>query len=180
MAPGAAAADRLDVERIDELDEGACAAALVPLFEGAPHFLRRLCAARPFGEEEQLFARALEVALGMPIGEQVELIDAHPRLGAPAEEVSALSFREQGYDRPPSDEPDLATELDQLNEAYERRLGFRYCTFVAGRSRAELVPELRARLDNDRDAERETALRAVVAIARDRAARLAREAGEPA
>ena len=34
----------------------------------------------------------------MPEPEQVELIDAHPRLGAPPGSVSALSFREQGYD----------------------------------------------------------------------------------
>ena len=182
MAPGAGAAGVgvLDVQRLDTLDESACAAALAPLFEGAPRYLRRLCAARPLGDEDRLFGRALEVALDMPVDEQVELIDAHPRLGAPAAEVSALSFREQGFDRPTSDVPDLKTELARLNEAYERRFGFRYCTFVAGRSRAELVPEFRARLGNDRDAERETALRAVVDIARDRAARLAREADEPA
>jgi len=34
----------------------------------------------------------------MPEDEQIELIDAHPRLGAPPASVSALSHREQGYD----------------------------------------------------------------------------------
>jgi 2-oxo-4-hydroxy-4-carboxy-5-ureidoimidazoline decarboxylase len=160
--------ERLDA--LDALDEEACLAALAPLFEGAPRFLRRLCAARPFGGAEGLWERALAIALEMPEAEQVELVDAHPRLGAPPGSVSALSFREQGYEQGSSG--DLAAELERLNEAYERRFGFRYCTFVAGRSRAELLPEFEARLGGQRDEELETALRAVVAIARDRATRL--------
>ena len=43
--------------------------------------------------------RAATIALAMPEDEQLELIDAHPRLGAPPATVSAASFREQGYDR---------------------------------------------------------------------------------
>lgn len=164
-----------ELERLDALDEEACAAVLAPLFEGAPRFLRRLCAARPFGDTDRLWERAQAIALEMPEEEQVELVDAHPRLGAPPSSVSALSFREQGYE---SGSPgDLAAELERLNEAYERRFGFRYCTFVAGRSRAELLPEFEARLGGQRDEELETALRAVVAIARDRASRLHRAAG---
>jgi 2-oxo-4-hydroxy-4-carboxy-5-ureidoimidazoline decarboxylase len=164
-----------DLERLDALDEEACAAALAPLFEGAPRFLRRLCRARPLGGGEALWERALGIALEMPEEDQVELVDAHPRLGAPPGTVSALSFREQGYGHAASG--DLAAELEHLNEAYERRFGFRYCTFVAGRSRAELLPELEARLRGQRDDELETALRAVVAIARDRAGLPSRSSG---
>ena len=46
--------------------------------------------------------------------------------------------------------------------------GFRYCVFVAGRSRASLVPELSAAVHAGRDAEIARALEAVVAIAADR------------
>ena len=46
--------------------------------------------------------------------------------------------------------------------------GFRYCVFVAGRSRASLVPELRTAVHAVRDAEIARALEAVVAIAADR------------
>ena len=58
-------------------------AAMAPLFEGAPGFLWRLAAARPFGSAERLFERARELAHAMPEPHQVELVDAHPRLGAP-------------------------------------------------------------------------------------------------
>lgn len=149
-------------------------AAAAPLFEGAPRFLARLAAARPFESPGDMFERAREIAHAMPEDEQVELVDAHPRLGAAPGSVSAMSFREQGYERGPLD---LAAELERLNTAYEARFGFRYCVFVAGRSRAELLPELEAALERDRDEELHRALDAVVDIAIDRHAKLSREAG---
>ena len=150
---------------LDALPESDFVAAVAPWFEGAPRFLARLARARPFGDESTLFARARELALAMPEAEQLELIDAHPRLGAPPASVSASSFREQGYDR----ETSAAIEdLARLNAAYEARFGFRFCVFVAGRGRSELVPVLEAALDADRAAEIRRALGDVVAIARDR------------
>ena len=157
----------LDLDAIDAASADACVAALAPLFEGAPRFLARLCAARPFGDAAGLFDRALEVALAAPEAVQVELVDAHPRLGAAPEAVTAASFREQGYDRP-VDRRSSAAELEALNDAYEAQFGFRYCVFVAGRPREALLPGLRAALAADRSSELRRALGEVVAIARDR------------
>ena len=165
-------------------------AVLEALFEGAPRFLDRLMAAAPFDDEAAMFAAARSIAHGMPEPEQVELIDAHPRLGAPAAAVSALSRAEQGYDRDAAerdagerhreaverDRERVAAELDRLNAAYEARFGFRYCVFVAGRSRSELLPGMAAALGADRTAELHRALDAVVDIAIDRHAKLSAEA----
>ncbi len=181
----------LSIDRLDVIAPGAFAAAVAPLFEGARLFLGRLSMARPFGSVEELFARAREIADAMPLDEKLELIDAHPRLGAPPADVSALSFVEQGYDRAGTERaPEaasaeaerarLASQLDRLNAAYEARFGFRYCVFVAGRSRAELLPEMAAALDADRDTEMTRALDAVIDIARDRYATLTATAAEDA
>ena len=145
---------------------------MIPLFEGAPRFLARLTSAGPFRNDDDLFARAREIAHAMPEPEQIELIDAHPRLGAPPGSVSALSYTEQGYDRGTGTPLNVAAELERLNDAYEARHGFRYAVFVAGRSRAELLPGLAAAIDADRDAEIHRALDAVVDIAIDRHAKL--------
>jgi 2-oxo-4-hydroxy-4-carboxy--5-ureidoimidazoline (OHCU) decarboxylase len=138
--------------------------------------------ARPFGSIEALFARAREIAHAMPLDEQLALIDAHPRLGAAPATVSALSYLEQGYG------PDSAVhvaetarvdaELDRLNVAYEARFGFRYCVFVAGRPREELLPGMAAALDADRETEISRALDAVVDIACARYATLTGAASE--
>jgi 2-oxo-4-hydroxy-4-carboxy-5-ureidoimidazoline decarboxylase len=165
---------------LDALGWDECADALSPLFEGAPQFLIRLSAARPFFDAQTLFIRAREIAHAMPEAAQIELVDAHPRLGAPPGSVSALSFREQGYDEESADavaeaeRRRLDHELLRLNEAYERRFGFRYCVFVAGRPRAALIPELEAALAAERGAELHRALDAVVDIAADRYGTLAR------
>jgi 2-oxo-4-hydroxy-4-carboxy-5-ureidoimidazoline decarboxylase len=160
----------LDIGDLNGAGEVEAVAALAPLFEGAPRFLARVVEARPFRDWPSLFGAARAVAHAMSEEEQVELIDAHPRLGAPPATVSALSFREQGYDRAafPDIELDIAAELDRLNAAYEAQFGFRYCVFVAGRSRAALLPGMAAALTADRDAELHRALDAVVDVAMDR------------
>ncbi len=157
------------------------AAAVAPLFEGAPRFLTRLAGARPFATPDQMFATARSIAHSMPEADQIELVDAHPRLGAPPGSVSALSFVEQGYDRDAADEAAeaerarVAAELERLNDAYEARFGFRYCVFVAGRPRAALIPGFEAALERPRDDELKRALDAVVDIAIDRHAKLSAE-----
>lgn len=152
-------------------------ATVGPMFEGAPGFLWRLAAAGPVGSAKRLFGRARELAHAMPEPLQVELIDAHPRLGAPPPSVSAMSFREQGYDLEAAEnlaaeaarERDrIAAELDRLNREYEGVFGFRYCVFVAGRPRSELLPEMARALARERDSELHRALDAVVDIAADR------------
>jgi len=111
----------------------------------------------------------------MPEAEQIELLNANPRIGATPGSVSALSFREQGYDNDKGT-AELQARLDRLNDEYERRFGFRFVVFVAGRSRAVIADVMEAHLDRDRDAEKQRALRDVVAIARDRASKLAQPA----
>jgi 2-oxo-4-hydroxy-4-carboxy--5-ureidoimidazoline (OHCU) decarboxylase len=145
------------------------------LFEEAPRFLARLQAAGPFASMDELFAAARSIAHAMPEDEQIELIDAHPRLGAPPGSVSTMSYLEQGYDRDTGPPVDVAAELVRLNDAYEAHFGFRYCVFVAGRPREALLPGMTDALDADRDHELHRALDAVVDIAMDRHAKLSEE-----
>jgi 2-oxo-4-hydroxy-4-carboxy-5-ureidoimidazoline decarboxylase len=155
---------------LDGVPDAAFRGEMAALFEDAPQFIDRLVAARPFGSWDALFAAAERIAREMPEDEQLELINAHPRLGAPPATVSQHSFREQGYDR---ETTEAIADLELLNAAYEARHGFRFCVFVDGRSRPELVPVLEAAIGADRDDEIRRALHDVVAIARDRATKTA-------
>jgi 2-oxo-4-hydroxy-4-carboxy--5-ureidoimidazoline (OHCU) decarboxylase len=137
------------------------------LFEGAPAFTKRL----EVQELDGAMARAEQIALSMPEADQIELLNSHPRIGAAPTTVSALSYREQGYDRDPGT-AELQERLDRLNEEYEARFGFRFVIFVAGRPRAEIADIMESRLDADRGEEKRRALTDVVAIARDRALKL--------
>jgi len=103
----------------------------------------------------------------MSEADQIAVINAHPRIGADPRQVSAESFREQGYDRDTTP-PEVYLRLARLNEEYEQKFGFRFVIFVNRRSKEAIVPVLEARLRGTRDEERRTALDEIMAIAKDR------------
>ena len=145
---------------------------LTTLFEGAPRFVDRMMEFDPPPDSwDDLFYQGEWTALTMPEEEQIDLLDAHPRIGAAPGSVSTQSYREQGYDR---DEgaAQLRARLDELNDAYERRFGFRFVVFVNGRSRAEIADVMESFLHADPAAEKGRGLRDVIAIARARLAKL--------
>ncbi len=154
---------------LDLLPAKAAAEELAPLFEGAPRFLARLVAARPFTDDEGLVATAAGVGRAIPEDEAIELVDAHPPIGADPASISGLSRTEQGHDQEAqADAPWVAEELAGLNEVYEARFGFRFAVFVAGRPRTAIIPLIERALRNERDAELRRAVDDCVRIAADR------------
>ena len=104
---------------------------------------------------EDPLGRGEEIARAAPEDERVEALAAHPRIGEASPEQRG-------------EEADALAELAELNRAYERRFGFRFVVFVAGRSRRELLPAFRERLGRTRDEELDTGISELVAIARHR------------
>ena len=168
------------ISTLNDLTPDAFAAAVRPLFETAGPLAEALYAGRPYASYDELIDRGEAMANEMPMAQRIEVINAHPRIGenpAVVREQSALSFREQGYDR----EAGLSTaevervyaELAELNRTYEDRFGFRFVVFVNQRPKSEIVDLMRDRLHNSRESELETALRELFSIARDRCQQLA-------
>jgi OHCU decarboxylase len=161
------------IEQLNSMEEGECARAIGVLFEGSPGFASSLAAFRPFHSYGHLVRVGERLARSLPEEDQLELIDGHPRIGAAPSMLSAQSHAEQGYDRaPPQADTRLADRLADLNEAYERRFGFRFVVFVAGRPRSEIAGLMEHRLHETREAEMDRALTDVFAIARDRLAKV--------
>jgi 2-oxo-4-hydroxy-4-carboxy--5-ureidoimidazoline (OHCU) decarboxylase len=164
------------VEELNDLPPDAFAAAVAPLFEGASRFAGWLAAARPFESDDDLIARAREIARTLPEEVQLELVNAHPRIGGERSRMSDLSRAEQGYEHAASpgvdDEAWVAEELSALNDAYERRFGFRFVVFVAGRPRAELIPLIERAIHADLEEELRRAVDDCIHIAADRLAHL--------
>ena len=129
---------------------------LADLFEGRSRFVERLA------ELENPLDAALDLVGELPEDELIEALEAHPQIGA--KNLSERSAREQG----PDEDAALETELAYLNQVYEEKFGFRFVVFVNRRPKTEIADVLRARLERTREEELETAVRALVAIARDR------------
>jgi 2-oxo-4-hydroxy-4-carboxy--5-ureidoimidazoline (OHCU) decarboxylase len=159
--------DALNVMSIEEFGT-----VISPLVEGAPRFLMRLAAARPFTSDAAMVDAMHEVASSMSEEEQVELVEAHPRVGADAAAMSTLSRAEQAADGGSDEATFVAEELANLNELYEGRFGFRYVVFIAGRPPEALIPLMEHALRNEREAELRRAVHDAIYIAGDRLWRL--------
>jgi OHCU decarboxylase len=160
------------IAALNDLPAAEFAAALRPLFEAAAPLADALYAARPFSSYADLLARARAIAVGLPVAQQIEVVNGHPRIGEDARAVSALSYREQGYDAEAAlDAAEVArvyAELAELNARYEQRFGFRFVVFVNGRPKSAIVEVLQERLRGSADAELRVALSEMLAIAADR------------
>src|SRR5262249_37494822 len=129
--------------RVRDLPRKLTVEELAELFEGRTRFVERLA------ELEDPLGHAREVAAERPAGQQKEVRDAHPAIGA-GKNLPARSAAEQGTDEVP--------ELDELNREYEERFGFRFVVFVNRRPKSEIVPILRERLGRTREEELATAI----------------------
>ncbi|TPX38231.1 2-oxo-4-hydroxy-4-carboxy-5-ureidoimidazoline decarboxylase [Synchytrium microbalum] len=155
------------------------------LFETAPPLAGVLYDSRPYSSYEALIDQAEACIKGMSKSDRIEVINAHPRIGAAKTSLSALSYAEQGYTSAPqpstasvntmSEDEAVNAVLAELNTTYEQQFGFKFVVFVAGRPRKEIIPVIEARLNNQADQEIETGLSEMMAIARDRLKKLAQE-----
>ena len=136
---------------------------LAAVFERAPGLAAALRNAGE-GTPRSIIAKARAALDRMSDAERIAVLDAHPRIGADPASLSLHSRREQG------EATDAATahELAELNDAYEKKFGFRFVVFVAERAKKEIVPVMRARLANTREAELATGIDEFLAISLDR------------
>lgn len=130
---------------------------LAELFEGRTVLVDRL------SERDDPLGNALEVVAGLTFDEKRDVLAAHPAIGQKIG-LSARSASEQGTDA----DPTVLDELARLNAEYEARHGFRFVVFVNRRRKTEILEILKSRIDNPTDAELETALGELVAIATER------------
>jgi 2-oxo-4-hydroxy-4-carboxy--5-ureidoimidazoline (OHCU) decarboxylase len=149
--------------------------AVNTLFETAPPLAKRLLDARPFSSYIQLIDYAEKVCLGNDLTqeEKLEVMNAHPRIGASKVGLSANSLKEQGYNshtgQVSAQDEAVNAELAKLNQQYEDQYGFKFVVFVNGRPRNQIIPIIKERMAaNDRDKELYVGITDMMLIAKDR------------
>jgi 2-oxo-4-hydroxy-4-carboxy-5-ureidoimidazoline decarboxylase len=139
----------------------------------APRFAREVAAGRPYGDRAAAADAAERVALTLAWPEVEQALAAHPRIGERAAGDSAeaaASRREQASVAAAGD--DVRAALAAGNRAYEERFGHVFLIRAAGRGPAEMLAELRRRLDHDPAAERAEVTAQLAEITRLRVERL--------
>jgi OHCU decarboxylase len=170
----------VDPTSLGDLDRGSLVVALRPLWEDSSWLAGRL-EGRSFATWGDVVEAAEAEMAAADDTQRSVLVTAHPRLGGDRlrlAERSAMSWAEQGG--PVAPELSVSERLEILNDTYEARFGFPFVEFVAGRSLDQMIPIMEARLGNDASTELATACSAMVAIARDRLARLSAPSGPSA
>ncbi|MGC7097495.1 2-oxo-4-hydroxy-4-carboxy-5-ureidoimidazoline decarboxylase [Amycolatopsis lurida] len=112
-----------------------------------PRWADAVLAARPFADRESLLDTAAEAADPLTTEEIHLAIADHPRIGEkPAGQGNSADWsrsEQSGVD------DQAAAEFRAANAAYEDRFGWVYLVCASGRSGAELLADLKSRMDND-------------------------------
>jgi 2-oxo-4-hydroxy-4-carboxy-5-ureidoimidazoline decarboxylase len=124
---------------------------------GSSRWTKAMCAARPFASRAAMFVAADRADATLSRADWLEAFAHHPRIG----DVQALREKfaatatwagdEQKGAAAASDE--VLEALARGNHAYERRFGYIFIVCATGRSAAEMLVMLEARIGNDPERE---------------------------
>jgi OHCU decarboxylase len=120
---------------------------------GSRAWARRMAAARPFRDADELLARADDTWWTLDEADWLEAFRSHPRIGERKAEAGqtgreqAWSAGEQAGMTAAADATRVA--LAEGNRAYEARFGHIYIVCATGRSADEMLALLQSRLAND-------------------------------
>jgi 2-oxo-4-hydroxy-4-carboxy-5-ureidoimidazoline decarboxylase len=133
----------------------------------ADRFVREVAAGRPYASAADAAGSAEAVSLALDWAEVSQALAAHPRIGdrVEGETAHARASRSEQASMASADDA-VRTALTEENRVYEARFGHVFLIRAAGRSPAQMLTELRRRLDNDDETERREVTRELAGITR--------------
>lgn len=115
----------------------------------AERWVERMLAARPFGDDQQVFAKAERLWWALDPADWREAFAQHPRIG----ETSGGDWERQEQSGVATATAEARQALAAGNRVYERRFGHVFLICATGRSADQMLAELRCRLANPPDEE---------------------------
>lgn len=144
------------VERLNALPREEARARLLACC-GSARWARAMTDARPFADELELSETADRVWRGLDGEDWLEAFRAHPKIGErkAARETGAAASAWSKDEQSGVSAADAGTleELARANRVYEERFGHIFIVCATGKSAAEMLSLLEARLTNSRDVE---------------------------
>ncbi|MDX6269673.1 MAG: allantoicase [Acidobacteriota bacterium] len=148
------------LERLNSLDVAAAETELLKCC-GSTEWARALAARRPFDDATELFAAADEVWWSLSERDWLEAFAAHPRIGgrkaAREQHAQAEGWSEQEQAGARDAAQATLDELAAANRTYEEKFGHIFIVCATGKTAAEMLALLHARLPNEPGAELRTA-----------------------
>lgn len=146
----------MDLTTLNELSHADATTAFMQCCT-AKEWVEQLVQARPFASADALRETADSIWSNLAEKDFLEAFDGHPKIGdvgslkAKYANTKALASGEQSSVNEASDE--VINALAAGNTAYEEKFGFIFIVCATGKSAAEMLALLEARLPNDRETE---------------------------
>tara|TARA_R110002167_G_scaffold9744_5_gene45111 strand:+ start:9946 stop:10458 length:513 start_codon:yes stop_codon:yes gene_type:complete len=146
----------MTLEQLNQLpaDEAATAFAQCCVSQ---RWIQQMVAARPFLSAEQLQQQAENFWQALAEADYLEAFEGHPKIGDVSSlqqkyaSTKALAAGEQSSVNAANDA--IINALAEGNQSYEQRYGFIFIVCATGKSAAEMLALLQARLSNNRATE---------------------------
>ena len=130
------------------LDSDAARSLISPCLN-VDRWIETILERRPYATADELFDTARTAATPFTAAELEAALSRHPLIGqAPtgsSAEAEASRSEQSGLDL----DPEIARRLEEGNRAYKERFGRVFLIRAAGRSSAQILEQLQARLGND-------------------------------
>ena len=149
---------------LNSLDSRGFVEAIGWVFEDSRWVAARTWASRPFSCLESLLSTMIAEVEAASEEEQLNLLRAHPDLGARVR-VGTASAAEQAGAGLDSLTEDEFHRIRALNSAYRQKFGFPFLFAVKGSTKTDILRNLEQRMDQPPDVEYREALRQVYRIA---------------
>jgi 2-oxo-4-hydroxy-4-carboxy-5-ureidoimidazoline decarboxylase len=133
----------------DQLTEGEASEKLLACC-GSSRWVREMLATRPFESQLNLEARAIQTWWLLDPNDWLEAFSKHPKIGEKGK-VSQWSAQEQSGMNAAAEQ--VAERLAALNREYFDKFGFIFIVCATGKSAAEMLSLLEARLPNQKEDE---------------------------
>lgn len=159
------------IDEVNSLDRAAFVARFGGIYEQSPWVAGKAWEHRPFADRDALERALQDVVRRANRARQLELLRAHPRLGTRLA-LSGYSQTEQAGAGLGALTAAERSELEALNESYERKFGFPFIFAVRNASLRAILESCRSRIGADAGAEFDESLRQVFRIAAFRLADL--------
>ena len=127
---------------------------VLPACLGVPRWIDEVVAGAPYTSVDELIVAAELAATPLSAAEIDQAMSHHPRIGEkPVGEGAAQTFSRREQASLGADDAELGRAISEGNREYEERFGRVFLIRAAGRSRIEILAELRRRMLLDDEVE---------------------------
>jgi OHCU decarboxylase len=144
------------LERLNALDDAEAEGELLKCC-GSQRWARQLAAQRPFRDAAQLMTAAEQVSWSLREQDWLEAFSAHPKIGGRkaqrTQDAQALTWSEEEQAGARGLDQMTQNELAEANRIYEEKFGYIFIVCATGKTAAEMLAIMRARLPNEPEVE---------------------------